>query len=481
MTTFYLKYRPKDIDELDIDVVRNTLQKIVDSKNFPHAFLFAGPKGTGKTSMARIVAKAINCEKGNICNKCEQCLSITSGNNIDVIEMDAASNRGIDDIRALRDVVKLAPGRAKAKIYIIDEAHMLTTEASNALLKTLEEPPTHVYFILATTNPEKLIETIKSRTLMIQFQKATESEMKRSLLRIIKGEEIKIDEASLNKIVKRAKGSFRDGAKLLEQYSKDPEFINNIVDLDTTKLVETILEFDLEGSTIELERLISSGLSSSFIYESLIEDLHLELNQKIQKGSMDKLSNLTKIIELLLKFQQYTKYSPIDSLPIELAITTFIAQEKRGSESSNEPGDKKEKELRPVAKIEPVAKEEVKKKVEKPETSFTPDPNKKLDPIFWEKILKEVKPINSSIEALLRSSKPVEFDGEKLMLGVYYKFHKDKLDEYKNKKIVEDVTGKVFSKDVRIECFITSEEPPKIELTEVKNENIMKVAEEIFS
>ena len=479
--TFYLKYRPKNIDELDIDVVRNTLQKIVDSKNFPHAFLFAGPKGTGKTSMARIVAKAINCEAGNICNKCEQCLSITAGNNIDVIEMDAASNRGIDDIRALRDVVKLAPGRAKAKIYIIDEAHMLTTEASNALLKTLEEPPTHVYFILATTNPEKLIETIKSRTLMIQFQKASETEMKRSLTRIIKGEEMKIDENSLNKIVKRAKGSFRDGAKLLEQYSKDPEFINNIVDLDTSKLMEITLKLDLDGSVSELERLISCGLSSSFIYESLVENLSLELNKKIQQNEIADTAKLIEFIELLLKLQQYSKYSPIDSLPIELAIATFITNQKSNIDSSKEPEDKRIKEQRGLAKIELEAKEDIKKKVEKAETIVAPDPNKKLDPIFWEKILKEVKPINSSIEALLRSSKPVEFDGEKLMLGVYYKFHKDKLDEYKNKKIVEDVTGKVFSKDIRIECFITNEEPPKIELTEVKNENIMKVAEEIFS
>src|SRR3989344_5265882 len=194
MTTLYLKYRPQKISELDLSDVRDLLSKIVSSGKIPHAFLFEGPRGSGKTSAARIIAKVLNCtnlsKDGEPCNECEQCVSITKGTNIDVIEMDAASHRGIDDIRLVRDSVKLSPSSAKKKVYVIDEAHMLTTEASNALLKTLEEPPGHVVFILATTNPEKLIDTIKSRTVRINFHKATVAEIVKSLTNVVTKEKL---------------------------------------------------------------------------------------------------------------------------------------------------------------------------------------------------------------------------------------------------------------------------------------------------
>src|SRR3990167_2836421 len=232
--TFYLKYRPQKIAELDLQKVRENLARILGSGNTPHAFLFSGPRGAGKTSAARIVAKAINCEHnnpspitrhpspiGDPCNECATCVAITNGSSLDVIEIDAASNRGVDDIRSLREGVKLATAGAKKKVYIIDEAHMLTNEASNALLKTLEEPPAHVTFILATTNPEKLIETIRSRATNIAFRKANDEEVITSLGRIVKGEKIKIGKGELALVAKAADGSFRDGAKLLEQLTSE--------------------------------------------------------------------------------------------------------------------------------------------------------------------------------------------------------------------------------------------------------------------
>jgi len=310
--TLYLKYRSQTINELDIASVRVTLTNIINSGSIPHAFLFAGPKGTGKTSAARILAKTINCENNNKvtpCGACEQCISITNGTNIDVIEMDAASNRGIDDVRALRDIVKLAPANAKAKVYIIDEAHMLTTEASNALLKTLEEPPAHVYFILATTNPEKLIDTIKSRTTFISFTKATDEEILRSLKRVIRDEKIKITNDNLNKIVKISKGSFRDAVKYLEQYSHDKSFLIKDLEIDVEAFVENLIKKDIKSILVDVKK--SKNIES--LTDQIVDILHKKLVNS-------QATELIPLIELILESSEMTKVSPIEELPLEIAI-----------------------------------------------------------------------------------------------------------------------------------------------------------------
>lgn len=171
------KYRPKNFDEfVGQNYVVETLKKEIEKNKTVHAYIFAGPRGSGKTSMARVFSKALNCEKGptiNPCNKCDICKEITSGTSLDVIEIDGASNRGIDEIRSLRENVNLRPSKARYKIYIIDEVHMLTTEAFNALLKTLEEPPEYVKFIFATTAPEKILPTIMSRCQRFDFRPLT--------------------------------------------------------------------------------------------------------------------------------------------------------------------------------------------------------------------------------------------------------------------------------------------------------------------
>src|SRR3990167_6431951 len=239
---FYRKYRPQTIEELDSKAVRDALTAVLSGKNISHAFLFTGPKGLGKTSTARIVAKAVNCERlvnqrlassskekklnadgytldasVEPCNKCYQCTSITNGTNVDVLEIDGASNRGIDEIRDLREKVRLSPAGAFKKVYIIDEVHMLTTEAFNALLKTLEEPPEHVIFILCTTEPHKVPQTIASRCFHMAFKKATANELVRAFLRIAKKEKISVDKEALFKISEFSDGSFRDGVKILEE------------------------------------------------------------------------------------------------------------------------------------------------------------------------------------------------------------------------------------------------------------------------
>ncbi|WP_027417982.1 DNA polymerase III subunit gamma/tau [Aneurinibacillus terranovensis] len=217
----YRVWRPQKFgDIVGQEHVTRTLQNAIREQRFSHAYLFSGPRGTGKTSAAKIMAKAVNCEKGPAaepCNECSACLGITEGSVVDVVEIDAASNRGIDEIRDLRDKVKYAPSQVRFKIYIIDEVHMLTTEAFNALLKTLEEPPAHILFILATTEPHKLPATIISRCQRFDFHRISSAAMVSRLNEIAHSENLHVSEQALIFIARLAEGGMRDALSLLDQ------------------------------------------------------------------------------------------------------------------------------------------------------------------------------------------------------------------------------------------------------------------------
>lgn len=505
--TLYLKYRSQTLDELDLTTVRESLKKIVESGNIPHAFLFAGPKGTGKTSSARILAKIINCvgspsAGGKPCNKCEQCKSIVAGNNLDVIELDAASHRGIDDIRSLRDGVKLAPTSGKKKIYIIDEAHMLTTEASNALLKTLEEPPDHVVFILATTNPEKILDTIKSRALVINFNKATTDEVVRSLKRIVHGEKLKIDKEILELIGKASDGSFRDGAKGLEQILAEKknldidtisEFLFHSKEGDIVEFIETVISGDTKKSLQKVEELIQKGVGASSLIDETVrllreELLHLHGIGESKIKGIDKVQ-LIHLIELLTKARGEIANSFIEQLPLEMAIIEWGGMIGKMEEGSQE----LENEIRSSKVEKIVEKTEVKLQSSTIKPQHRPSnidlQTSSISEDVWKQILSLIKPINASVEALLRSSKPISLEEDTLKLGVFYKFHKERLEDTRNKKILEDTIGLVLGKSfIRVTCILT--EPPvrKVTsetiaegaLTESKDQDIIKIAEDIF-
>ncbi|MBI4153674.1 DNA polymerase III subunit gamma/tau [Candidatus Woesebacteria bacterium] len=485
--TFYLKYRPQKLEELDSESVRETLKKIVSSGNPPHAFLFAGPKGTGKTSAARIIAKIVNCEstsprlrKGKEpCNKCEQCLSITKGSNLDVIELDAASHRGIDDARALKDAVKLANAAARKKVYIIDEAHMLTTEASNALLKTLEEPPGHVLFILATTNPEKLIETIRSRATQVSFKKAAVNEVVRSLARVAKGEKIKIERASLEIIAKKSQGSFRDAVKTLEELlnqkrSLKPELVEEylleVKSVDTNEFIELLAQKETKKAIETVEKAVQKGLGMENFIENLLTRLRSALLAKVGIGSEDlpqiSKDDLVVLINLFSKAAGELKSATIEQLPLELAIIEW-GEDKREPPTKNQAASRLEVGAVRKAPAEKAAKE--------------------ISEETWKTILSQVKPLNTSIEALLRAAKPIDFDGKTLTLGVYYRFHKERLEETSHRRVLEDVASVVLGAPVRVICTLSEptvkkviEEKNESVLTEGEDKDIIKIAEEIF-
>src|SRR3972149_1256434 len=229
----YRTYRPQKFSELvGLETVKQTLQNQVKDDKIAHAYLFAGPRGTGKPTPARILAKAVNCEHpqaGEPDGECRVCKQIEGGRYLDLIEIDAASNRGIEDIRTLREKIRLVPSVGKYKVYIIDEAHQLTHDASGALLKTLEEPPAHAIFILATTDPYRLLETIRSRCQRFTFERAPVSLIVEKLKEIVKKEKAKISDEDLEQIAKAAGGGFRDAENLLEQVLTGGQKIEDLI------------------------------------------------------------------------------------------------------------------------------------------------------------------------------------------------------------------------------------------------------------
>ena len=516
--TYYLKYRPQKLDDLDLKDVRERLVNIVESKKIPHALLFSGPKGSGKTSAARILAKVVNCESKvksqrskvilEPCNKCGQCVSITKGSNIDVIELDAASHRGIDDVRVLRDAVKLAPAKALMKVYIIDEAHMLTTEASNALLKTLEEPPLHVMFILATTNPEKLIETIRSRCLNVVFRKASTEELSRSLVRVVRGEKLKSDDQVLAAIAKASDGSFRDAVKILEELAYNnkklevdevTEFLFSKKSFEEDLFFDYLAEKDAKKAFLAIESAIEKGVSAKVILETIIRRLRDAYLSKIglEGDELDSF-NKNELVSLIKLFSQGASdifSSVIEQLPIEVAVAEWCDKKLKSQNSKvkNEDGDIENNILNEDEKIE-TQSNSVKDKLETSAVSESLN-NKKIENIksitedVWARILGAIRPQNTSTEALLRAARPMNYNGNTLEIGVFYRFHKEKLETIQHKRLLEDVASEILGNGVKIVCTLTEQTEKEIagdkvnkdaSLSDAEDKDIVKVAKEIF-
>lgn len=448
---FYRKYRPQTIKELDNEHIRETLQSVL-SGSLTHAFLFTGPKGLGKTSAARIVAKAINCEKtANIepCNKCSQCLSITKGTNLDILESDAASNRGIDEIRDLREKIRLSPVAARKKVYIIDEVHMLTTEAFNALLKTLEEPPDHAVFILCTTEPHKVPETIISRCLHVAFPVASEEDMVRSLKRIVKGEKLAIDGEVLNYIAHLSSGSFRDGAKILEEMSSitrgkkitkelvEKRYQISNIKYQVAEMLGTLVKKDVKSGLKLTTKIVEQGLDMKYFLEQLINTLHEEL--LIQLGITSSKSNviftaeeIKQLIELLTRAHSELKYAVLPQLPLELAIVEWGLRAQNNAEPYAEQHGIKAQSDRDREK-----------------------PSADQDGLgLWQQLIQKVKSYNHSVAGVLRGCVLKSYDGKKLIIETGYKFHKERLEEKKTHEILEKVAEETVGKKVKVSVVL---------------------------
>lgn len=563
---YYQKYRPQSLDELvGQSTVKSTLLKAFQENRLSHAYLFCGPRGTGKTSTARILAKMVNCESQQLaisdklsdktnkeansskltaqspipCNSCPSCLSITDGSNLDLIEIDAASNRGIDDIRTLRDNVKLSPSSAKKKVYIIDEVHMLSNEAFNALLKTLEEPPSHVMFILATTEVHKIPVTILSRVQKLEFSLASVSDLITAMQRVVAGEGIDIEDEALRQIAKAAEGSYRDCIKVLDQLASKGEkitvemvetalnsgnfadlrsLLQSLADQNSQQILQQTNQINERGlnlkdytlNLLELTRylFLIQNESGDYVKEQVGPARFQALKTIAEAFSSDRLILTIKLIQEALEKMKTTSL-PIFALEVALVQACQDSQQPRANSyqlenTSNPPivvFDQREttpaEQLAEIAdlKTESSPLESLPTKTAQPEILheeikvITQEPTLSgSDDIIlrdkWNYILETIRGYNFSLEALLKAVSLKSCDGKTVMIEVPYSFHQRIIESPKNRELLESVMSDVLSKPVKITTIIGSR---PINIDDVQNvdlaadDEIIRVAAEIFT
>ena len=503
--SLYRKWRPQTFEDIiGQKHITQTLINAISLNRISHAYIFSGPRGVGKTTTARILAKSLNCVKGptpHPCNKCERCIRITDGYSMDVIEIDGASNRGIDDIRDLRNKVKFTPAEGKYKVYIIDEVHMLTTEAFNALLKTLEEPPSHVIFIFATTNPHKIPSTILSRCQWFNFRRIALEDIVAKLKIIVKDEDLKIDDKVLDIIARNSTGSMRDAESTLDQIiaycgkditSQSVKEVLVIIEEEVFfELVEAIIKNDTLRGIELINRTSDLGGDASQFIKNLMEYVHnLSLAKVCQKDIMNfqgiftedrerllkqsktiKLEKLFKIVDYLTEVERKIKYTRHPWILLEMLVIKFTAGENFSLKEIEEEKDdyfldfstkkdalisgKKNAETRE----EVPAKKKVQDKIKSKEGSSV---KAKELPVnleltqAWPTILDRIKKTKIAVYSFIIANNLITVENDKLIIGFNkeYTFHKESLEKQNNKILLQELIKEETGRLLVIECTI---------------------------
>lgn len=500
MSTLYRKYRPQLFSEVcGQEHIKKILQNEVKSGKIAHAFLFSGPRGIGKTTLARILAKVVNCEnrkegEGEPCNNCEACREIIESKSLDVLEMDAATHTQVDKVREhIVENVRFTPSRRKYKIFIIDEAHMLSTSSFNALLKTLEEPPAHAIFILATTEIHKIPETIISRCQRFDFHKIEQDDIIKRIKFIASNEGVELEDEVLQAIAANAGGGLRDAESILGQvfslsvFSSDEEKKKITIDeaslflpLSNLKLVKEFVSCLLKKDTTSalkfVSRLGEEGINIRRFMDETIEYL---------RGLLPE-AGIVGIIEKLLEKKQMAAYSKIDELPLELAAVEICGERKEASfiptpiESENNqpvservdpaPFSRQDLPSPAAGKIQGAASvSEQEKKIPVSQSTERCGVDKILK--NWHNILNKAIEHNQSLPVVLTSGVPLTVEENILKIGFHFPLYKDRLN--KKRETVEKICFEVLGERICVEGVVVKEEQfeeAKSRLPKIKQE-----------
>ncbi len=494
---FALKWRPKNFDEIiGQEAVVATLKNAIQKDRLAHAYLFSGPRGVGKTSAARILAKALNCKDGPTltpCSICPACKDIAQGRSLDVIEIDGASNRGIDEIRTLRENVKFAPTHGKYKIYIIDEVHQITPEGFNALLKTLEEPPPFVKFIFATTHPHKVMPTILSRCQRLDFRRISVMEIIGQLEKIAQTEKINIDKKVLFAIAKASDGSLRDAESILDQlisFAKDAVSLQDIISMlglveqdALFGITDKIIHKDARGALELFNNIIDSGKDIGNFLTNLIEhfrnlmiakvtqadsrliDLPKEIcDRLLEQAGAFSLEEIFTAFNTLVNTLEMTKRLESLRIPLEISLVK-LAHDKKGTSPNPAPA-KYSKE--PAAAhteekpFKPQIREEKKEEEKDPiPEALTTSQSTSLDNVknIWRNTIDNLSRIKMSVATYLNEGVATNLQGNVLTVSfpMNHSLHKESLERKENKALIEKIFSELLNTNLRINFVLSKD------------------------
>lgn len=472
--TLYRKYRPKNFEEIagQKEIVK-TLKASLRNGKTSHAYLFTGPRGVGKTTIARLIAKGVNCLKNGItdepCNECANCLSINEGNFMDMIEIDAASNRGIDEIRQLKEKINYQPVNGRKKIYIIDEVHMLTKEAFNALLKTLEEPPEHVIFILATTEADKILPTIISRCQRYDFKALSPNEMKEKLGDIAKAEGIEVPDDVLDLIYENSGGSMRDATSILERVmitcldeKITLEKAEQVLGVTPVKKMQEFLEKLLEKNYTNLIKILDDFWRESVEIELFFKDFAKYCKNLMEKSKLDPIEGL-EIIGAIYDSLNKFKYEEDKRLVGYVAINNLLNLNKASVVTQEKIIERVIEKPVLSAKYEEENKEELGKEIT-------------FEYILsqWKNIVEEAKKEKITLAAFLIGAKPYALEKNSLIIGFdgENSFAKEQMETPIYNDVLTSVVRKIISPALKVKYVFLGKRRDK-------NKNESKLADQI--